>query len=298
MEQFDIEKWRNESPMDYTKAFEILTQCSEDEIGKAFWSIVKIAQLHIPDTLWKFYSLTDNAALNSSKLETLRRCEIYLSEVKALNDPFDAKTLYYNSERLRKFPQLEHCNGKLFDDLSSYSRVSCLTASGVDNLSMWANYSNNHNGYCVSYDMAQSNKTLKSLTFPVQYTGERYDWTDHLEIQVEKIISRIESHNPANGKAIVIKEISLILLPLLAVNMKGTDWEHEREFRCSIGNTQTIKPFVSAIPKELFVGMNCSKDHFEALANIGHELNIPTYRMKFNDTTEKYTLMYEEITHD
>lgn len=73
---FDIEKWRMDHPMDYLKAmFLINTSSNKNEVFK---TIYKVTRLYIPDTLFKYYSLTDNIALNEQKLHTLEQKDIYV----------------------------------------------------------------------------------------------------------------------------------------------------------------------------------------------------------------------------
>lgn len=97
---FDIEKWRLKNPMDYFKAMFLINESSnKDEVFKA---IYKISRLHIPDTLFKYYSLTDNIDLNEQKLETLLQKKIFMSDVKYLNDPFDNKAFFYKTDKLKK----------------------------------------------------------------------------------------------------------------------------------------------------------------------------------------------------
>lgn len=60
-ENWDLEKWRKEHPMDYFKALHILNM-SDDSIVKAevFKAIYRVIRMHIPDVLYKYYSLSDS----------------------------------------------------------------------------------------------------------------------------------------------------------------------------------------------------------------------------------------------
>ncbi len=71
---FDIEKWRKENPMDYLVAARLLMNYSDpDEQAIVFQMLWQVAQLHIPGTLYKYYSLTNDYDLNDRKLETLQK---------------------------------------------------------------------------------------------------------------------------------------------------------------------------------------------------------------------------------
>ena len=91
---FDIEKWRKETPMDYLKAMYLLNQTEGINKDIIFKEIFKITRLYIPDILYKYFSLTDDEVLNEKKLETLRQCKIFMADVKSLNDLFDAKAYF------------------------------------------------------------------------------------------------------------------------------------------------------------------------------------------------------------
>ena len=54
---FDIEKWRKETPMDYLKAMCILNKAQGPIKDIIFKEIYKITRLYIPDVLYKFFHL-------------------------------------------------------------------------------------------------------------------------------------------------------------------------------------------------------------------------------------------------
>lgn len=90
---FDIEKWRQETPMDYFKAMYIMNKA--DGICKdiIFQEIYKITRLYILDVLYKFFSLTEDTELNKKKLETLRQGKIFMADIKSLNDRLMGKPI-------------------------------------------------------------------------------------------------------------------------------------------------------------------------------------------------------------
>lgn len=291
MEDFDLDKWRAERPMDYLKAIQLIIDAPIEDKPDVFMTIFQIAKLCIPDTLYKFYSLNGNNSLNKSKLDTLRKQQVYLAEIKTLNDPFDSKTLFYEPERLMKFKQLEHSAGRIFDNILASVRIACFTECTNKNLSMWANYSNNHSGYCVSYDMTSANPLLRGLTFPVQYSDRRHNYTAFLEDQISAILAKVENHDPKLGGIISLDDQSLPLVFSLADFIKGKDWEHEKEFRCSVHIDSKYKDLITAIPKEIFIGLNCPDNYKKELLRIGESLSIPTYKMQYDDTVDTFCLV-------
>lgn len=294
-DNFDVEKWKIERPMDYLAAINLIRQAqNKNEVFK--W-IYKITRLYIPDKLYKYYSLNDNERLNVSKLSTLRDKSVYMSDAKYLNDPFDGKAYFYNPERLLKFERLQHCQGRIIDDFTSFVKVTALTANGINSMPMWAHYANNHQGYCVAYNMTdENNLRFCAATFPIQYTDQRIDITDLMESQVEKILSEIEMKKPSGNGVILLNDLSLIYLEALFCNLKHISWKYENEFRCSVGGIIQGMPFLPAFPCEIYIGANCSDDHTKSLVEIGLEMNIPVYKMGYNEFDVEFNMKFQRLT--
>lgn len=288
---FDIEKWRKESPMDYFKAmFLINSSLNKDEV---FQTIYKVTRLYIPNILFKYYSLTDNIALNEQKFETLLQKKIFMSDTRDLNDPFDSKSYFYRTEELRKYERLDKCEGKLFD-FPSYSKISSLTSNGVSSMPMWAHYANNHTGYCVSYDM-KINTELSSCTFPIQYIDQRIDVTTLINQQVKKMIYEIEIQSKEGKREILFDDMSLVFLISFFCNIKHISWSYENEFRCTTGAIAQGMPYILAAPKEIYVGMNCLPTYIDTILKIAQKLQVPVYRMTFDELNEDFNLIPQKI---
>jgi len=135
-----------------------------------------------------------------------------MSDVKNLNDPFDSKAYFYRPNELKKYERLTGHEGKLIDDFTSLVRIASLTANNMNSMPMWAHYSNNHRGFCLSYDMNDKrNVQLSGCTFRVQYTNKRIDVTDLMDNQVRKIIAEMEKQVAAGKKVIQYSDLSLVL---------------------------------------------------------------------------------------
>lgn len=289
---FDLEKWRLKNPIDYFKFMYIINISTNK--NEVFDVLYKITRLYIPDTLFKYYSLTDNQELNEQKLQTLERKRIFMSDVKWLNDPFDNKAFFYNSEALRKHPKLAPHDGKLLNDFSKLNKVSALTSNSVNSMPMWAHYANNHTGFCVSYDMKRNVK-LSGCTFPVQYTNERIDITCMMDNQAQEIFLQMEIQRAAGKNEILLKDLSLVYLSAYFCNIKHLSWNYENEFRCTTGANAKGMPFVSAEPKEIYVGMNCSSTYTEKITRLARKFEIPIYKMSFDELSPDFNLIFKEI---
>ena len=103
-EGFTVEDWRRTYPMDYYKAFDIILQSTSDA-GRdyAMQQIFSVCKLHIPDTLFKYYSLSDDATHNNEmKIDTLSKSQVYAAQIGTLNDPFDCRSAYYRPDALMR----------------------------------------------------------------------------------------------------------------------------------------------------------------------------------------------------
>ncbi len=293
-ENWDLEKWRKENPMDYFKALYILNMDNNSEVkAEVFKAIYKVTRLHIPDILYKYYSLSDDEMLNTKKLQTLNNGKIYMSNIEDFNDPFDGKGFFYDPTQLADIERLKPHGGKFIDNFNSFIKATSLTKNGVQSMPMWAHYGSNHTGFCVSYDM-KVNIALSSCTLPVQYTHDRLDITRLMREQAQKVFDEIDHQSTIGKKEIVLNDLSIIFVSSLLCNIKHTSWNYEQEFRCTTGAIAKGMPFIEAKPKEIFIGMNCDPFHAKRLLEIAGSWNIPVYKMKFDECSETYALVAKE----
>ncbi|MBC8547723.1 DUF2971 domain-containing protein [Clostridiaceae bacterium NSJ-31] len=287
---WELEKWRKEHPMDYFKALHILNM-SDDSTVKAevFKTIYRITRMHIPDVLYKYYSLSDNETSNMKKFQTLSDGQIYMSDIKDFNDPFDGQGFFYDATQLADIERLKPHGGRFIDSFNAYIKAASLTSNGIQSMPMWAHYSNNHAGFCVSYDM-KANIGLSSCTFPVQYTDIRLDVTSLMKTQAQKTADTIDRQTTSGNKEIILDDLTIVFMACLLCNLKHTSWSYEQEFRCTTGAIAAGMPYIEARPKEIFIGMNCAPRHAERLIKIAASWKIPVYRMEFDERSEQYAL--------
>jgi hypothetical protein len=95
-------------------------------------------------------------------------------------NPFDNRSYYYDNDRLKQYKFSYLLDESFFEGNIYKTRLSSFSSSGVNNLPMWAHYSNNHKGYCVSYlTDFKSNPELSPSLFPVQYWEGRVNVTQY-----------------------------------------------------------------------------------------------------------------------
>lgn len=290
-DEFDIEKYRDEVPMDYLKAIELIKSANSDPIINDM--IYNVTRIHIPDKIYKYYSLTDDENLNEVKLDTLLKQKVFLSKPASFNDPFDTKGFFYKPDKLMRFDILKEYNGKVIDDFSSFFRVACFTRNGVNSMPMWAHYSNNHRGFCVEYDTKdKKNAVIKSCCFPVQYTDKRIDISNIMEEFVEEVLKLKEQAKRKNIREIKINNLLIIWICMYYSLIKHKSWEYEKEIRLVV-NLQN--DYEAAIPSAIYIGARCEDVYIKKLFDIAYILNIPVYKMEFDEYSIEYELKPKRI---
>ena len=74
---FDLEKWRRELPMDYLIAVRILIESDNPAVkAEIFKSIVQIANLHVPNILYKYIPLKDSPSSNEKRFDKIGRAHV------------------------------------------------------------------------------------------------------------------------------------------------------------------------------------------------------------------------------
>ncbi len=219
-----------------------------------------------------------------------------MSDIKDFNDPFDGKAFYYNPDELQEIERVARNKGHFIDDFTIFYKGTALTENDMSCMPMWAHYANNHQGYCVAYDMKNPrNLQLSACTFPIQYTEQRLDITSFMKDYAKMLSNEIDKQTEQGRKVHIINDMSLLYIAQYLCNIKHLSWQYEREFRCTMGTTAVGMPYVDAIPKAVYIGMNCSFKNRNELIRIARNQRLPVYQMKFADLSEEYSLEAELI---
>lgn len=300
---FDREKWLQEHPIDYFKLLYVLFNTTKNAptdmprdfvMNVVFELLYPVTRLYIPDTLYKFYSLNDDKELNEKKFSALQNKQIFMSDIKDFNDPFDGKAFFYDPKQLANIKRLQHSKGRIIEDFTIFHKGTALTKNDTSCMPMWAHYANNHHGFCVTYDMKNpANTALAGCTFPVQYTDERLDITSFMKNYANGVSSEIDKQMAQGIKTIVINDLSLIYMAQYLCNIKHSTWQYEKEFRCTNAANAKGMPYIDAVPKAIYIGMNCREQNRNKLVAIARKLSIPVYQMRLDELSENYSL--EEV---
>ncbi|MBZ9609952.1 DUF2971 domain-containing protein [Clostridium estertheticum] len=294
---FDIKKYRAETPMDYLKAIKLINE--DPHNGEVMNAIYRVTRLHIPDLVFKYYTLSDDTQLNEVRFKTLLDKKIYLADASSFNDPYDSKAFFYNNKEFLKYDWLKQFNGKLIDDFSSYNRLCSFTSVGINNMPMWAHYANNHCGYCVEYNTKQKeNLKLSSCFFPVQYIDERVNITPIMKSVIEELDQLKNSAKKNNVKKIAFSNIILawVIIYIYYSCLKHSSWSYEKELRCVVAARSLNMPYVDAVPTTIYIGAKCSELNKTRLIDISFKLDIPIYKMTFDEYSLDYKLIPVRIS--
>lgn len=68
--------------------------------------IYKKAHSILPETIYKFYSFTEDEKLNQKKLDCLNSNKIFLSSREMFNDPYDDKGYYIDHNEIGKYGEI------------------------------------------------------------------------------------------------------------------------------------------------------------------------------------------------
>lgn len=109
---------------------------------------------------------------------------------------------------VRMKQELRSLKDKL-NELRNTTGISCFSEC-EDSLLMWAHYANNHQGFCMEYDLVDISKELKFTAVPVIYSDSRVCWNS---LKLENIEKEAKS------------------LFICSLTSKSLDWSYEKEWR-------------------------------------------------------------------
>lgn len=222
----------------------------------------------IPNTLYKYFPLDDDATKNELRLSTLKRGEIYLSTLEQFNDPFEGKAFVFEDDASApKGLQKADCQS-FIEQINSHARIFCFAnpKEKHQNMPMWAYYANNHRGFCVEYKMTAQQKTF---LYPVSYNPCRVVgnvFMGNLIMGIVEMVKDGKDSSQMSGEVSVYNHLAY-----LSLTCKHISWQHEQEVRALVPTQYGV--YFPAIPSKIFVGMNCSTEHEEILLDIAHQFS-------------------------
>ena len=235
-------------------------------------------------------------SLNEIKLKTLSKNKFWLSTVENLNDPFELKSLFTESEKINKFNYPIGPINELKNSFYNAFLIGCFSSNLTNNMPMWAHYANNHTGFCVEYKIVNP-----ELFYPIAYEPFRAPASGIYMNCLNLLLKKEESPLTTKEKSNLDFYLSLILHNSI---IKSDMWKYENEYRLllhkSYVSSTTIKNGLSVDNNTIgieisaiYLGLSCNQ-YKDRLIKIGRDLGIKIYQMYFNDMSN-YDLIYKEI---
>ncbi len=206
--------------------------------------------------LYKYYSISDEDNLHRI-IDLINTKEIYLSDGKNFNDPFDIRITSRKSGKLKFVKKF---------------RILCLTSS-YNNKLMWSHYADSHRGICVTLEVPDE------LIYPVHYTRERvYDDTDVDTLLKQKNKRAVKKNLEKSYNMVKEKKLGYI---------KDSTWVYENEYRVVFYNDEREKLIDKTKLKvkvhKVYLG-NCIKsDNETKIKKACNKNNIEVTRIRFED---------------
>ena len=248
----------------------------------------------VPSSLYKYsplFSKTDAyyRKENKQRLNSLWEKQLWVSNYKYLNDPFEFKALFLDRERIRdkgwNIGDLEKC----LEFAKALTQIGCFSNYGVSHMPLWAHYSNNHKGYCVKYKLLD-----KAAIYPVLYVEHREATaTIPTWICAELIKGYEESDKPSQDFW------RYLIYLFISFTAKFKHWDYEDEFRLICVETNVEKGTLVSLTQKnmeiekIYVGLYC--EHKEEIKDIGKAIDCEVYEMVFDEYSKEYELQVKRI---
>lgn len=237
-----------------------------------------IINLHVPLKLYKYGSFQ-----STYWKQVIYKGQIYLSQAKYFNDPFDCKARFNYHKAIKKgvfrdillnrYPSGDFENipeeiiqKNVVEGLREAVYVFCFSEVW-DSLLMWAHYANNYNGFCIEYDISKVSERIIDKLYPVLYEKDYID-----------ITSGLINLNENTG--------------LICNLAKAEEWSYEKEWRIVDYSYHPIY-FRKAL-RAIYLGKNCEKGVRKEILNWAKENGKEVYSVQASNTQYKLE-RYREV---
>lgn len=261
---------------------------------------------NMPEKLYKYVSLSKSIEcskdkqqcnniedLNEMKFNALRNHHIWMSRFDNLNDPYEYKAMYLKrAELANKGWPLEILDGYI-NKMKAVYLISSFTKNIVDNMPMWAHYSNNHQGFCIEYNVLNP-----KIVFPISYEEERFGLASILTTIFNLTHRIFKGEIDENDEEF---QFTMTLITHFGL-IKHKTWQYENEYRiiqADLGGNKagalvpSIK--VGLDVNSIFVGSQCSDENRDELIKIANDIKVNIYEMYLDDDEPNYKLSYRSL---
>lgn len=225
-----------------------------------------------PKVLYKFVSLNGTEE-DEKRFATLQQNSIWFSSVDLFNDPYEHKGMILDREYMIAAGIQDSAVAE-YEELFATNdlEVTSLSASGYNNLPMWAYYSNNSQGFCIEYDVLN-----RSAVHEVLYESERIKVGHLIIYMLKNAVKAMRGDEQA-----IVKAKAMVSILMNSMYIKDLSWKHEREYRITIpireraGENIPIS-LVGLKVKSIVAGIYCKEENIERLAAISKEIGCENF---------------------
>lgn len=182
----------------------------------------------------------------------------------------------------RAFSDVGECVDFIFkSDFKSVMRYASFSET-CDNSSMWAYYANNHNGYCLEYELLDEawlprdfSGSIYSALLPVVYTDIPFDGNEFLRNTMVKDLSKLDAYGFALLVVLCLQKMSV--------------WCHEKEWRLILSSETDVSKVSSQLSpvrlSAIHVGLKMEEPKVNELTMVAKTSAIPVYRIGVHKDT-------------
>lgn len=244
----------------------------------------KVLEEHKPTKLYKYRKA------NNRGFEVVETGNLWLAKADTVNDEYDCFYVYSLDDILDDHERTlrasfvdvpdslvqELRNSRGSEIQADHDRIRkdfqqtvklCSLSQNLDIEKMWKEYSDEHTGFCIEFDLQRVPPKFWEILLPIFYTDERVDLSSYnAAIRQNKDLI----HRPYIRRAALTKELK---------------WEEEQEWRI-IYPDEPQKPGVncSGIPIScVYIGHMATDETVKRVTKICAQKNIPVKRMQLEN---------------
>lgn len=164
--------------------------------------------------------------------------------------------------------------------------ITSFTTTAIDNMPMWAHYANNHQGFCVEYEVVNPR-----MIFPISYEETRTPIAKAVT-NFMGIADKLRRGEITEDDDDYQKYVHIMLHNAL---IKHESWKYEDEYRLVFINPNKLPSGVSypldilgLKVKKVFIGKCCSVENRQRLISIAND----NYFEVFDTVLEEHSKLY------